>query len=495
MIVIAILAIPFCFYFSKTDFSASRSDVFGKIYDRKVSTIEFQRNARLFNLARELGMYTFLQDLAPGATTETAAYSEFTWNRLVLRHEAERLGIRPSGSEIVEAVKKFQPFRTEKGFDITKYNEIAQTVLPAKGFTEEQIEELASDQLTLARVKELLGAGVQLPESESREYYDHDYAKLEVAVVRLRMDDFAKDVKISDEDIAKYFEAHKAQLKTEEKRKVEFVSFALTDEQKKLTGKPRVDVLQKLADHANDFNQALIEKGAEFHQVAEKFQVPVKATGDFTVAAPDPQLNADAQLAQSAFKLTAQEPNSDALQVADGFFVLHLAGVTEARPLTLDEAKTKVVDALKNQRLHELVSNKGSEVAQKLREAVKSGAPIDKAAEQLGLKAEHIPPFALSDKPTPPSPDPKEPKVETPDLPMVKNAVAELSAGGVTEFVPTQTGGIVAVLEKREPFDAAKYEQTRGQFEGRYLEGKREIVFYEWLRDRRHEAGAEMSPG
>ena len=73
----------------------------------------------------------------------------------------------------------------------------------------------------------------------------------------------------------KYYDAHKAELKTDEKRKVEFVSLALTDEQKKLTGKERIEALQKLSDRATDFTQALLEKGADFKQAAEKFQLPV----------------------------------------------------------------------------------------------------------------------------------------------------------------------------------------------------------------------------
>ena len=128
---------------------------------------------------------------------------------------------------------------------------------------------------------------------------------MDVAVVRLRNEDFEKDVKISDEDISKYYEAHKAELKSEEKRKVEFVTFALTEAEKKLTGKERVDALQKVADHANDFSQALLEKDAKFEEVASKFQTPVTATGEFTAAAPDPKLAGNPQLTQYAFQLTA----------------------------------------------------------------------------------------------------------------------------------------------------------------------------------------------
>ena len=79
-------------------------------------------------------------------------------------------------------------------------------------------------------------------------------------------------------------------MQTEEKRKIKFVQFSLTDEQKKLTGKQRIDVLQKLADQANEFTEALQAKDADFDQVVTKFHLTAKETGEFTQAAPDPQL-------------------------------------------------------------------------------------------------------------------------------------------------------------------------------------------------------------
>src|SRR6266568_231750 len=90
MIVIAILALPFCIYFVKSDPSLIRSDEFAKIYGRKVLMIEARRDARLFDLARALGMTDFLQDMASGAANRDQVYGRFTLNLIVLRHEAER---------------------------------------------------------------------------------------------------------------------------------------------------------------------------------------------------------------------------------------------------------------------------------------------------------------------------------------------------------------------------------------------------------------------
>ena len=46
------------------------------------------------------------------------------------------------------------------------------------------------------------------------------------------------------------------------------------------------------------------------------------------------------------------------------------------RPLTLDEARSKVVEALKQQRAQQMVAMKASEVARKLRDELKSGKPV-----------------------------------------------------------------------------------------------------------------------
>jgi len=504
MIVIAILAIPFVFYFSQTpDFGAHRSTDLGRIYDRQVTEVEFHRNARLLNLARSIGLSLSSDLMTSNIQSEGEMYAEFTWNRLVLRHEAEQLGIRPSSGEIADFVKTMPRFQTDGRLDIKKYDEFTETMLPSLGFKEAQMEELVSDQLCLNRMKELLGAGMQASEAESAENYERAYGKMHVAVVRFRNEDFEKDVKVTDDEIAKQFEAQKEQLKTEEKRRVEFVTFLLTEDEKKLTGKERVDALQKVADRVNDFSQALLEKDANFTQVAARFQSPVLATGEFTAAAPDPQLTASPQATQAAFQLTQQTPFSDPVQSPDGFYLLHLLGVTEARPLTLEEAKPKIAETMKTERLRELVSKKGAEVAGKFREGLKAGTPLEKIAEQNGMKLERVPAFAAVEKPTPKPEPEKEPAKEepgvdlakdVPDFRSIKSAVGGvLNPGEVSEFTMVKNGGLIAVLEKREPADPSGYAEAKTQFESRYLVARRNAAFVEWMRNRRKSANVVIA--
>ena len=278
-------------------------------------------------------------------------------------------------------------------------------------------------------------------------------------------------------------------MKTDEKRKVEFVNLTLNDEQKKLTGRERVDALQKLADRATDFTQALLEKGADFSHVAARFQSPVETTGEFTAAKPDPKLGAD-RLGPTAFQLTRKEPNSDPVQVQDGYAILHLVDITPARPLTLDEARPKIVEAVKAARAREAMTAKASKVVHDLREGLKSGEPLSFALENANVKAEKVPPFTLMDQMESNQPGTKkEEKTEKPpDFLVIRSAAASLQPGEVSEFFPWESGGIIVVLEKREPPDQTKYSGKEKELAERIERYKNENALSGWLRDRQREA-------
>jgi len=220
----------------------------------------------------------------------------------------------------------------------------------------------------------------------------------------------------------------------------------------------------------------------------------VHETGEFTAAEPDPQLKVDPKLGAAAFKLSAQEPHSDAVQVADGFYILHLAGKTEARPLTLEKARPKIVDALKKTRARELMSTKGAELVQQLREAKKSGQPLEAAIEKAGVKPEKLPAFSLIEEESEKS-EANEQKKQSPELLTIKEAVALLNPGDVTEFMPSGIDGLIAILQKREPLGDASAGAKKAVFEKRILENKQRIVLIEWLRDRQQAAGLEFKKG
>ena len=78
MIFITVLVcISFSWHWNKTDFGQLGNGTVGKIYDRNVSEVEFQRNARLLRLGSQLGMRELITELTAGAQSESASVREF----------------------------------------------------------------------------------------------------------------------------------------------------------------------------------------------------------------------------------------------------------------------------------------------------------------------------------------------------------------------------------------------------------------------------------
>jgi hypothetical protein len=70
-----------------------------------------------------------------------------------------------------------------------------------------------------------------------------------------------------------------------------------------------------------------------------------------------------------------------------------------------------------------------------------------------------------------------------------------LNPGEMSDFLPLDDSGLIAILEKREPSADANDREKRAAFEKRVLNNKQQIVFYEWLRDRQRDAGLQFSKG
>src|SRR5947208_10934737 len=128
-------------------------------------------------------------------------YGTFAVDLIILRHEAERLGLRPSGAEIADVVRKLPAFQGESGFDITKFSDFVRNGLGPMGLGEEHIEQLARDELCLDEIKRLLAAGITVSKGELDENFQRGYDKFYVSVIRFRSADLDKGITVNDEDV------------------------------------------------------------------------------------------------------------------------------------------------------------------------------------------------------------------------------------------------------------------------------------------------------
>ena len=477
MIIVTVLVIiSFVWLYNNTQFDKMGADKVGAIHGREVTLAQAQRIGRKFELAQILQLEDLLRSLA---IRQQDAKENFIWNSLVLRHEADRLGIAPSNDEVVSAIQAMPVFHTNGAYDSAKYHMILQVAVTPRGFTADDLEDLIRDDLRLRKIKALLGATVAPSESEVRATFLRFNQKIEASVIRLKLADFLATTQVSEEDVKKAFEERKAALLSDELRKTKFVAFILPTTDKPLEGKARAEALSLLAKQAEDFSVAMTERGAKFEEVAAKLGAKIEETAEFPRALPPPGLAVE--VASAAYQLTLDQPNSDVVSTDRGYYVLHLSGVTPPRPLTLDESRERLTTDLKNDRAQEALGLKATEMRNAIKTALDAGKPFAEAAQAAGAKVEKFPAFSQ-----------QEQQREPENSGEIMSTAGEMKAGELSPAVPTASGSVIVYVDQRLPMDEEKFKTEKTRFASSLGDFQKMILFGEWLKLRRAAAGLQM---
>ncbi|MEP6670177.1 MAG: peptidyl-prolyl cis-trans isomerase [Chthoniobacter sp.] len=482
IIVTLVTIITFAGLYSHTDFlDKGASSRGGTIYGRTVPLPLVQRAARKGDLCRQLAQEEMFQSKRTMAelyeslaVTRQEAKENFTWNSIILKHEADLLGVVPTEDEIFEATQALSPFQTNGVYDSSKYALFSQNVLPHLGFTTDDLAELIGDSLRLQKVKALLGSTVAPSEGEIRESFIRLNQKTEAAVVRFKLDDFLATTQVPEEDVKKLYEERKGSLKTDELRKVKYVAFILPTTDKPLDGKARTDKLTQLQKQAEDFAVAMTDKNAKLDEVATKTGAKIQESADFSIAKPPEALEASSEVAAAAFKLNQQDPNSDVIETPRGYYVLQLANVTPPRPLAYEEAKAELTDTLKRERAQEALNLKATDVRNKIEAAMKGGQAFAAAVAEAGVTSQDFPAFSQ-----------KDPKVEPPNSGEIMQTASELNEGQLSTVVPTPDGSLIVYVTKRLPIDENQLKAEKGKLAEAISGFQRYALFQQWLKLRR----------
>lgn len=452
-----------------------------EIYGKKVSQQEIDRGIRRFQVAQYLGLNNLLGGLIGQAFSENEAVSNFVWNSYVLDRQAKALGIEPTLQEKAEFVAQLPVFQTNNQFDPNKYAMLRQDVLFPNGFTDAQIDELVRDELRVRKLMKLIGSTVDISPAEFEKLYTRNYQKTEVSLIRFPLAKFMEAVNPTEEEISAYFESHKEQLKTEEKRVVSFVEVALTEDEKKLEGKDRADAFKKKADLTREFGQALVATDTvNFADAAKKFGLEVKTTEEFPLSNLPKEFAGNAEAAVAIEKLSEQLRFSDPVTTETGFVVFHLDKIIPSRPLTLEEAKPRIVEAIKREKGEAALVAHAKEVREKILKAMEAGKPFTAAAEEAGVKAEKFPPFSLAEP------------VNAPGAARIAEASIGLKENGLSNLVTTPDEGFLIHLDRLLPVDAAKMAEEQKQQLEELRQQYRILAFMEWLNGQREQSGLRV---
>ena len=501
ILVASLVIISFVWFYNRTELDKLGRDRVGEIYGRSVNMPEVQRIQRLVTLALQLGLPNLSARDDTGQRPLFAGEPEFIWNWIVLKRQAEKLGVMPTDDEVASAIQKLPAFQRNGGFDGESFTKFLTERLGSQGFGQKQVEEVIRADIQFGRIRQMLDATAVVGPNEVRGLYDEYFSKVEAQVVRLKLADFAAAATVTEEDLKKYFEdpAKKPTLQTDVMRKVKYVSLSLTEEQKKLPPAERRPALQKLADQMEALSQGLLEAAgdpakspydaakmnADLAKVAAPLNLPaeaIKETPEFNEESlrklPEAAL---VGFDKAALSLTPETPVADPVQGADTFQFLVLSGYTPARPLTFEEAKPKIEKTLREQRGREAMNTKAAELLAKIGELTKAGKSFTDAATEAGVKADAFPAFSMA-----------EPSMGEADALPIMQSTQDLGDGEtVRKAVPLAEGAAIVHVVRRTEADMAKFETMREGLAASLRARKRALTAREWLLTQRTAANVK----
>ena len=370
-------------------------------------------NQQEFSLAYERAVDRYRQILKGSLTPEMlkglnlkgSLLEEMIRNKLVLQ-EARSLGLTATDEDLVQHLSQAPEFQVGGRFNKEHYLQIlrANQILPA------QFEADQRDQLTMQRLYGVVLDAVHVTEAEVRDRYRIDQEKIDLSFVKLPISDFAVQVKLTDDEVQKYYERNKESLKeplriqleylsypfekflasadvsdkeieeyyqthredkfhNRREAKVRYISVPITDEDQKKGGRPRADEIVNAARAGKDFGQ-LAQSASNDPSAAKGGDLGWVAQGQL----PPP-------IEKVIFALKKGEV-SDPIETPAGFQIFKVEDLKEEKVQSLKEATPEIVKTLKSEK----ANREAAKVADRDREKALSGVDFAKLAQESGAK-------------------------------------------------------------------------------------------------------------
>lgn len=483
-----IIVVSFAFLYSDFDFvegTLGRQDCVVKVYDRCYRQKEYQKLASHFDVSLELGMYDFAMALF-GENRLDRDPTDFVMSLVILRREAEKLGIEPSAEEIKAAIPSLpifqQPWVTA---DI-----VENRILGPNGFTQSDLAQLVKDYISFQKLRDLIGAGVAAVPSEATKLYIKNNQRYTATVVRFDRQTGGDAVKVTDEEIKKYFEENQEDLKSEPKRGFEYVKFIPKPVAEDATNEVKAKANLAFANAVNRAYADLAGDEANFSNIAKQY---LGEKAEFTAESgalepfarnEAPDLLKDNDEAINALFSGAKQAGEVSVPVqteGGAYLVFHLKESVEPQPLTLEQATPAIKEVLTATKSNRAVNDAASAAHAKLSEAIKAGKSFADAAKEQGLKTETLPSFSEN-----------EPPAGLADAAAIVQAVTglgekELSA--VSER-PAGEGYFVAYVEKIEIYKDEEAQSKKDALLATIKNQTDRTLFTAWFNQRRAQSSS-----
>jgi peptidyl-prolyl cis-trans isomerase D len=328
----------------------------------------------------------------------------------LINREAERLRLQISDDELARAIGSQSAFQVDGRFNLQKYDEVLrQNDLEPSTFESKTRERILSDTM-----RQMIAQAVQASQNEVRNEFNRFGEKLSLAYIEFAYADFNGQVNPARQQLIKYYEDNRDQFREPEQIRMEFVRYdplVLGANQTpsaedieanyernlntQFTHPEQVRARHILIATPPDASPA---EHAAARAKADEVLQKVKSGGDFAKLAEqysdDPGTKdrggelgyfAKGEMVKSfedaAFKLTSGQLT--VVQSQYGYHVLQLEEIKKASQDTLEQAKPKIIAAIKQKMGSDLARQ---DVEQDLAAALE-GRDLTQLAQKRGLVA------------------------------------------------------------------------------------------------------------
>jgi peptidyl-prolyl cis-trans isomerase D len=326
----------------------------------------------------------------------------------LIEREAHRLGLHISDEELARAIASQTAFQIDGRFNVSKYNEILR---------QNDLEPSAFESKTRARIlpdtmRQMIEQGVQVSQEEVRGEFNRFGEKLALAYIEFAYADFTGLVNPTEQQLVKYYAENREQFRAPERIKIDFIRYDPLVLGANQTPSPEdIDanyqrnlntqfthpeqvrahhILIAVAPDASPTDKAAakvkaeevlrkIKSGSDFAKMAQQYSDDPGTKdrgGELGYFARGEMVK---PFEEAAFKLNPGQVTL--VQSQYGYHVLQLEEIQKARQDTLEQAKPKILAALKQKMGSDLAQQ---QVEQDLAAALE-GRDLKQLAQKRGL--------------------------------------------------------------------------------------------------------------
>lgn len=468
VVIAAFILVIFVDFGAVNPMGGAPSAVAATVGGQEVTFGEFQRqHRRLEDQFREAYGDRYSSELAQQLRLPLRALDRLI-NQKVLLEEAHSMGLEVSDAEVRDAILEF--FVDAQGRFVG--DQAYRSSVRRQGFSVPEFEEAVREDLLLQKLNDILGSTLYVTDEEVEAAYREEVERARVRLLQLDAETFADQVEVSEEEVASYFEEHRADYRLPERRDI---GYLLVDRNRL---RAEVDIEEgELFEYYNDnqdqfsrpeqvrvrqiFLKTEQRSVEEAKRQLEEIQRRIEGGEDFAAIAQE--VSEDPSSASRGGELgfisRGMMPpefeeaafNAEVGQLVgpvEAGFGVHLLEVTERREGGVQpfaEVRSQIRTRLVNQRLPELAESR----AQRLRERIEEESLA--SSEDLQALAEESSAVSYND-PEPIARDEAIPGLGRPRA--LLDTLFELEVGELTEPVVVPRGHTIAYLEEiLEPRD------------------------------------------